>query len=280
MKRVAVVILNFKVRELTLKCLESVLKSSFKNLLIIVIDNNSKDGLELELPKLKAVHFIQTGTNLGYTGGNNVGIKYALKQGCDFIFVLNPDTTVEPQRISYLIKAFDNPSVGAVSPKILFAGTKKIWYAGGIFDKANVIGSHRGVDKQDQDQYNEAEETDYVTGAALFIRSDVLERVGLFDERYFLYYEDADLSFRIKRAGFKCWYEPRAILYHKNAQSTGLGSPLQDYYITRNRMLFAFKFLPFRTRFAILREAIKNWQIPARRKAFLDFLLGRFGKGD
>jgi GT2 family glycosyltransferase len=111
------------------------------------------------------------------------------------------------------------------------------------------------------------------------VKREVFEKIGLFDERYFLYYEESDFCYRAKEAGYKIMYIPKAIVYHKNAQTTGLGSPLQDYYITRNRMLFASKFLPLRTRFALFREGIRNWSNPTRKKAHLDFLFGKFGRG-
>lgn len=276
---VAVIILNYKVRDLTLKCITSVQNSDQKDFKIYVVDNNSEDGLESEVKKIQDVHFIQTGTNLGYTGGNNSGIKRALKDGAEFIFILNPDTTIDPNCIPESLKVVSNPEVGIVGPKILFGDKKTIWYAGGVLDKLNVIGSHRGLDQIDQGQYDTEEETDYVSGAAMFVKKEVFDTIGLFDERYFLYYEDSDFCFRAKKAEFKIMYVPKAVVYHQNAQSTGLGSPLQDYYISRNRMLLASKFLPFRTRLALIRQALTNLSVYSRRKALFDFLTGRFGKG-
>ncbi len=277
MKKVGVVILNFKVKDETLECIKSVQKSSLKNTKIIVVDNDSGDGLEEEVKELD-VDFIQTGDNLGYSGGNNVGIKKALEDKCDLILVLNPDTTIDKDAIKFLVEGAD--SAGIYGPKIYFGQGKTIWYAGGIFDKANVLGQHRGVDQKDDGQFDKVEETDFVTGAALFVSREVFEKIGLFDEKYFLYLEDLDLCYRAKQAGFKIGYLPDAVVYHKNAKSTGLGSPLQDYYITRNRMLFASKYLSFRTRFALFREAVRNLGKPVRRQAFFDFLMGSFGKGD
>lgn len=279
MKKVTVVILNYKVKELTLKCIESVQSSDYKDLSIILVDNNSEDGIEEEV-KDKNINFIQTGKNLGYSGGNNVGIKKALENGADYVFILNPDTKITSDCISKLVDNLEKENAGVVGPKIYFKGNKTIWFAGGIFDKANVIGSHRGVDEIDKGQYDQTIETDFITGAAMMVRKDVFEKISLFDERFFLYYEDSDFCFRARNAGFKVMYIPFALIFHENARSTGLGSPLQDYYITRNRMLFASKFLPFRTKFALFREALKNIKIQARRKAFFDFLLGRFGKGN
>lgn len=279
MKKVAVVILNYRVKDLLVECVKSVQKSSYKDIRIYVVDNDSRDGLEKEIEKMDGVKFIQTGANLGYTGGNNIGIKKALEDGANFIFILNPDTEVDPSCISEGLAVMEDEQVGVVGPKILFPDKKTIWYAGGILDKLNVIGSHRGADEKDCSQYDAEEETDYVSGAAMLVKAEVFEKIGLFDERYFLYYEDSDFCHRAKQSGFKIMYAPKAIIFHQNAKSTGLGSSLQDYYISRNRFLFASKFLPLRTQLALLKEALRNINFKTKRRAFFDFLVGNLGKG-
>lgn len=280
MKKVTVIILNYKTKQLTLKCINSVKKSIYQDINIIVVDNDSKDNLEQDISDISGVLFIQTGNNLGYTGGNNVGIKKALSLGANYIFILNADTILEKNTINNLIKIMDSDKkIGIIGPKILFSDKKTIWFAGGIFDKKNILGSHRGVDQTDHGQFDDTREPDYVSGAAIFIKKEVFDEIGLFDERYFLYYEDSDFCYRAKKSGFKIIYAPGAIVYHENAKSTGLGSSLQDYFITRNRMLYASKFADFKIRFALFREALRNILIPSRRLALYDFLLGNFGKG-
>lgn len=280
MKKVSVVILNYRVADLTMECILSVQKSTYENIEIIVVDNNSEDGIGKKLEKFPEVVFIPSKENLGYSGGNNLGIRKALAGGADYIFIVNSDANLEEETISSLVGMADDGRGDILGPKILFPDKETIWYAGGVFDKNNVLGKHRGVDEKDNGQYDRIEETDYVTGAALFVKREVFESIGLFDEKYFLYYEDSDFCFRAREAGYKVMYAPQALVYHANAKSTGLGSPLQDYYITRNRMLFASKFLPFRTRFALLREGLNNVGNVTRRKALIDFLLGKSGKGD
>ncbi len=279
MKKVAIVILNYKLKKETLECLESVRSSNYQDLHIIVIDNHSEDGLSSEIKKFPEVTFIENKENLGYSGGNNVGIKIALKEGMDYVFILNPDASLDKDCVLNLIEVATRENAGIVGPKIYFADKKTIWYAGGIFDKDNVSGSHRGVDEKDHGQYEKTEQTDFVSGAAILIDKVVFKKIGFFDERFFLYYEDADFCFRAKKAGLKILYSPKGKVFHKNASSTGLGSPLQDYYITRSRLLFAFKHLSFRTKFALLREVVKNISNPKRRLALFDFLIGKFGKG-
>lgn len=279
LKKVAVIVLNYKLKELTLKALLSVKKSNYKNLLIIVVDNNSGDSLSEDIKAFKDVLFIQNDQNLGFSGGNNVGILEALKQGVDYCFILNPDAEVRVDTIKNLVDGAISAGASIAGPKVYFSDSNKIWYGGGVFDVKNVLGSHRGVDEEDRGQYDIPLETDFVTGAAMLISKDVFDKVGLFDERYFLYYEDSDLCYRAKLKGFKIMYIPKSVVYHANAKSTGLGSPLQDYYITRNRLLFASKFLSMRTRLALIREALRNLGISARRKALVDFLIGNLGKG-
>lgn len=280
MKKVGVIILNYKVASYCVRCIESVKRSTYEQLKIYLVDNDSgREELE-ELEKIQGVEFIESGSNLGYSGGNNLGIQQALSEGCELVFIINPDAIVEKKAIENLVVGLDRLEAGIAAPKIYFEGSEKIWYAGGIFDKQNVLGSHRGVNEVDAGNYEQEGETDYATGAAMLVKKDVFEKVGVFDERFFLYYEDADLCFRAKQAGFKVVYVPKAIAYHANAKSTGLGSPVQDYYITRNRMLLAKKYLPLRTQLALFREALKNIGQPMRRKALFDFWSGKFGKGD
>lgn len=279
MKKVAVIILNYKLKEQTLECIKSVQKSNYKNLKLIVVDNNSDDGLASEINKNKDLLFIQSGDNLGYSGGNNIGIRKAISQGADFIFVLNPDTTIESNTIKILAEESETLGYDIASPKIYLGISKTFYFAGKTLDKLNVLGLHRGINELDVGQFDKAEEIDDAAGAALFIKREVFEKVGLFDERFFLYYEDSDFIFRAKSMGFKIMYIPKAVVYHLGSQATKLGSPLQDYFITRNRLLFAKKYLSRRTQFALIREVLRNFNNKSRRMALFDFITNNFGKG-
>jgi len=149
-------------------------------------------------------------------------------------------------------------------------------------DWKNVLASHVGVDEVDHGQFERLEKTDFASGCCEMIKREVFEKIGLFDEKYFLYYEDNDLSQRAKKAGFGIYYQPKSILWHMNAGSTGgSGSQLQDYYITRNRLLFGFKYTSSKTKLALIRESFRimlNGR-PAQKRGALDFYLGKFGKG-
>lgn len=317
MKKIAVVILNFNGEKNTIACLATLIKlktqdSKFK---IMIIDNGSTDGSVRIVKEFIREHshqfasgtenllregearLIENRINLGFAAGNNVGIRYALADGADYILVLNNDTLVDKDLISELLKVADSDEkIGIVVPKIYFAKGyefhkdryqeedlgKVIWYAGGIMDWKNIIGHHRGVDEVDSGQYQKVEETELATGCCMLVKKEVFQKVGIFDEKYFLYYEDADLSQKVKGAGYKIVYAPQAIVWHKNAGSAeGSGSKLQDYYITRNRLLFGMRWAPWRAKLALLKESLtllffgRPWQ----RRGVLDFYLGCFGGG-
>jgi len=310
MKKVAVVILHYGSSKDTLECLESLSKVEVPwdtKVEVIVVDNGSKQKFEIrpfgfaqgenskfEIDKVK---IIRNEENLGFAGGNNIGIRYALEHGDDFVLILNNDTLVDKKLIWELLNAAEgDEKIGIVVPKIYFAPGfefhknrysskelgKVFWYAGGEMDWKNVIGYHRGVDEIDKGQYGETQETEVATGCCMMVKSEVFEKLGFFDEKYFLYYEDSDFSMRTKKAGFKILYTPKSVIWHKNAGSAGgSGSKLQDYYITRNRLLFGMRYVPLRSKFALLRESFllvfggRYWQ----KRAVLDYYLQRLRRG-
>jgi GT2 family glycosyltransferase len=298
MKKVFVIILNWNGIKDTLDCLKSAKSLNTENfdLKILVVDNASTDDSLERLKEIPDIETISNKNNMGFAGGNNVGIKYVLKNGADYVVILNNDTVLEKNSLSILIKtASDNPKAGTLSPKIYFEKGyefhknkykpadkgKVIWYAGGVIDWKNIYGSGRGVDEVDLGLFNKTTETDFATGTCMLLTRTALEKVGMFDEKYFMYYEDTDLSQRMKTNGFEVIYVPNAQIWHKVAQSSGIGSNLNDYFITRNRMLFGLKYALFRTKMALVKESLKflltgrKWQ----KIGIRDYYLGRFGKG-
>ncbi len=301
MKSVFVSIINFNGKENTLSCLSQLDKVNKNGLDItaIVIDNASSEEFEINQSFLKNIPlvFIKNKENLGFAKGHNVGINYAMSHGADFVVILNNDTLLDKDFIRYLVDATKtDPKAGIVAPKIYFAKGfeyhkdkykedekgKVFWYVGGQMDWANVIGHHRGVDEVDEGQYDSLCETEYASGCCMLLSADVINQTKGFDSRYFLYYEDSDLCQRAKEAGFKIIYAPKAVIWHKNAGSVGgSGSPLQDYYITRNRMFFGIKYAPLRSKAALIRESIRilssgrKWQ----KRGVIDFYLRKFNKG-
>lgn len=309
MKKVAIIILNWNGKENTLECIKSIEKLQMLNppagragvqCQIYVVDNGSTDGSVETFNKLQTTNYdlkvIENKKNLGFCEGNNVGMRKALKDGNDLVMILNNDTLLDGKLAFQLIETFDKyPDAGIVSPKIYFAPGfefhkgkykkselgKVIWYAGGLIDWNNVFSSHRGVDEVDRGQHDKVTETDYASGACFLVKKEVLQKIGLFDKDYFLYWEDADLSERAKRAGFKVLYAPPAHLWHKNAGSSRVGGALHDYYLIRNRLLFGAKYASLRARFALLRESLKFLVFgrPWQRRAVLDYYFGNMGKG-
>lgn len=300
MPKILVTIINFNGQRDTLNCLESLEKVKVQGfeLTVVVVDNASREDFQVEKKYENfELKIIRSEKNLGFAGGQNLGIKWGLENGMDYFVIVNNDVLVDENFIIELLATFKiHSDCGLVSPKIYFAKGhefhkdrykseelgKVIWYAGGKMDWKNVLASHRGVDEVDHGQFDKLEETDYASGCCEMIRREVFEKIGLFDEKYFLYYEDNDLSQRAKRSKFGIYYQPKAILWHKNAGSTGgSGSQLQDYYITRNRLLFGFKYASAKTKLALMKESIRFLFTgrPAQKKGALDFYLGRLGKG-
>lgn len=257
---------------------------------LISLRRSKVDGIEV-----REIIIDNSELNRGFTGGNNEGIRFALNWGADVIWLLNDDVKVERNALLELVKAIDGNSVGVAVPKIYFYPGfefhknryskkdlgKVIWYAGGEIDWKNCIGKHRGVDEVDKGQFDRRTETEFATGCSMLIKREAIEKTGLFNEKYFMYLEDLDYSIRIKRCGFKIVYQPKAVVWHKNAQSSGVGDDLHDYFFTRNRMLFGMAYAPMRTRFALVRESARllikgsSWQ----KRGLIDFYLRRFGKG-
>lgn len=301
MKHVVISLLNFNGLKNTLACLESLKNIKIDNfkLTIVTVDNASKEEFDLKSSSIGNIPLvvIKNNENLGFSGGHNIAIKYALEDEADYALILNNDTYVDKNFLEELLRvAQSDEKIGILVPKIYFAPGfefhknkyakdeqgRVLWYAGGEMDWKNVIGRHRGVDSIDRGQFDKTEETELATGCCMMIRREVFDKVGLLDDKYFLYYEDSDMGVRAKKEGFKIVYVPKSIIFHKNAGSVGgSGSILQDYYITRNRLLFGFRYAPFRSKLALFRESLfllfkgRKWQ----KKGVLDFYLGRLGKG-
>jgi len=300
MKKVYVVILSYKENEDTLELLNSLRRINKDGFALntLIVDNFPQDPIRLDVKDYEdlSLEIIYNNRNLGFAAGNNVGISHALQKGADFVIILNNDTLVDKNFASELVKiAEKDEKIGIVVPKIFFAKGfefhkdrykeedlgKVLWYAGGQIDWKNIIGNHRGLDEVDRGQFDEDVETQMATGCCFLVKKEIFEKVGLYDKRYFLYFEDADFSERAKRAGFKIFYNPKSIVWHKNAQSAGVGSDLQTYFQTRNRLLFGLTYAPIRAKLALIRESLsllisgRHWQ----RRGIIDFYLGKFGKG-
>jgi len=301
MKNLFISILNFNSKDQTIKCLNSIkeLKTDGFSIQVVLVDNGSKEKLDLREDFLGAIplKIIRKEENLGFAEGQNTGIRYAFGSSADYILVLNNDATLKKDAVFEMVKAADEEKNALIIvPKIYFAKGheyhknrykeselgKVFWYAGGKIDWKNVIGSHRGVDEVDKGQFDKRETTEYATSCCMLLKREAIEKIGAFDKDYFLYYEDGDLSQRVIRRGYKIVYEPKAVCFHENASSSGgSGSDLQDYYISRNRMLFGLRHAPLRAKAALVKESLKllksgrKWQ----KRGIMDFYKKKFGKG-
>lgn len=296
--KVAIVTVNYNGKKDTLELLESCKKLTIDNvqLKMIVVDNGSTDGLVGELIQHSPdVTVLQNGENLGFAGGYNRGMKYAQIWGADYTLIINNDCLIKDHNLlDGLIKtAESDEKIGLVSPKIYFAPGFEfykdryrtsdkghvIWYAGGHFDWNHIQAVHKGIDQVDQGQYDKVEEVDFISGACMLIKSQVAEAVGLFDEKLFAYFEDVDFLKRVKEARFKFFYNGKVAIYHKVSQTAGIGSPITDYYHTRNRLTLGFRYGSTRVKFALLRQAFKFLLLGrnAQQKGVWDFLRGRGG---
>ena len=233
---ISIITINYNGLEDTCALIETIPFN--ENLEVIVVDNASNnheaDTISQRYPQVKVIKSEQ---NLGFAGGNNLGIQAA--QG-KYVFLINNDTIFKEFNILALIARLEtSPAIGIVCPKIRFAwGNNPIQFAGySRLSKITVRNHAIGCNEEDCGQYEIAHPTPYAHGAAMMIRRDAIEKIGLMPECYFLYYEELDWSMIFTRTGYQIWYEPKCTIFHKESKTTGQNSPLRTYYLTRNRLL-------------------------------------------
>ena len=296
MIKICTVILEYQNPKMTLATIASLKKAAvpegFTNQIVVVDNSPVPDGwLEKRLKKDKSIKLITTLQNTGFAKGNNLGIKYGLKRGCRYFLLLNNDVLVNRQFLRQLLVT----EADLVVPKIYFAKGyefhknqyqphelgKVIWFGGAEFDWDNVYSKHLGMDEVDKGQFNQSREIEFANFCCVLIKKEVFKAIGLLDEKYFLYWEDGDFSIRAKQAGFKIIYQPKAVIWHKNSGSSGAGSVLHDYYLTRNRLIFGFQYACLRTKLALIRESLRKLLTgrPGEKQGIIDYCLHRFGKG-
>ena len=234
--KLSIITVNYNGQNDTCALIESIPFN--ENMEVIVVDNASKqDEASLIQRQYAQVKVIRSKKNLGFAGGNNLGIKAARGE---YLFLINNDTILKKFNVDLLINRLkSSPTIGIVCPKIRFAwGNNPIQFAGYTpLSKITVRNVSIGYGEEDHGQYDIACATPYAHGAAMLIKRKALEKVGLMPENYFLYYEEIDWSMMFTKAGYEIWYDPACTIYHKESQSTGQNSPFRTYYITRNRLL-------------------------------------------
>ncbi|MDU1567701.1 MAG: glycosyltransferase family 2 protein [Clostridium sp.] len=243
-EKVAIILVNYNGKNYNEECINSILKSTYKNYEIIVVDNNSIDNsVELLVEKFdNNIKIITSESNLGFSGANNLGIKYALENEFDYVMLLNNDTVIDKDMIKIMVDSSFNSVV--VSPKIYYYDDKNIlWSAGGRINWFKGLSIQYGINEMDNEENNKKKEIEFATGCCILIPIQAIKKVGMMSEDYFLYYEDTDYCVRLIRKGFKIIYEPKAVLYHKVSATTGgEKSKMYWYYMTRNRLIFNKKF--------------------------------------
>ena len=260
-RHVAIVVLSLDGREDTLACLASLRQVAWEGpLTILVVDNGSSDGTsEAVREQFGDVVLVRSERNLGFAGGNNLGIRRALELGADDVILLNNDTEVDPALVTELERArAERPDAGALCPLITYAEPRElIWYAGARFDpRRGYHGSQDGYRIPDTGQYAEVRETERFSGCCVLFPRDVLEETGGFDEDLFLHYEDIEWSLRIRAMGRRIYVVPSARVLHKvSAGSGGENSPTLAYYGMRNVLVVCRRHAPLGRLRSALREA-------------------------
>jgi GT2 family glycosyltransferase len=237
---VSVITLNWNTPVVTCELLSSIKEhNTYNNVEVIVVDNASDaDPTEAFISTFPSVKVIRNSKNLGFSGGNNAGIKAATG---DYLFIVNNDTEFTAGLIESLLKVFEkNQDAGIVCPKFHYYFNKGIIeYAG--YKPVNIFTGRNGMigsGEKDNGQYNQLNKTCYAHGGAMMVDKKAVEKVGLMPEQFFLYYEELDWSARFRKSGYSIYFQPEALIYHKESMTTGKTSPLKTFYLTRNRILF------------------------------------------
>ena len=236
---VSIVILNYNQLKVTCEFIDSAQKLTYPNYEIIMVDNASAEDPTAHIRRnYPAVKLIRNGKNLGFTGGNNVGIRAG--KG-DFFLIINNDTEVVPDLLDRLLEPFaSDPQVGVVSPKIRYYSHPTIIQYAGFTEVNPFTGRNKpiGGKMEDHGQFDNPGYTAYAHGAAMMVKREVIEKVGLLPDIFFIYYEELDWSAHIRRAGYKVYYQPSALIYHKESITMGKESAMKAYFHNRNRILF------------------------------------------
>ena len=236
---VSIISVNYKQARVTCEMLASLQAVTYPNYEVIVVDNASPAHEVIPIgEQFPHVRLICSAKNLGFAGGNNLGIAAAKGE---YLLFLNNDTEVEPGFLEPLVALFEaDPTVGIASPKLIFYGTDNLIQYAGCSNISPWTGRSEtvGLLEKDLGQHNTSSETALAHGAAMMVPRDLIQKTGLMPELYFLYYEELDWCEMIKRAGYRCHYVAEATVYHKESVSVGQGSLLRTYYMYRNRLLF------------------------------------------
>lgn len=295
--KVFIVLLNWNQEDLTVACLESLRKMTYPDFQIVLVDNGSKPGsLGLVEQGFPEIILVKNERNLGFTGGNNVGIQRALAEGADYVMLLNNDTEVDPAMLQHLVEMTESDErIGVVGPIIYYYDDpRRVWSAGATIDwrTGRTLSLREG--ELDAGDHRAPQEVDFVSGCAFLIKRRVIDDIGLLDERFFIYYEETDWCVRARRAGYGTWLVPAAMVWHKINLAEREATPRYIYLMTRNKLLFLRKsgFSFWKIAWLILTKDMRivlSWSLRSRHRAkrslrraklwgIWDFMQGRFGE--
>lgn len=264
-EKLAIITVNYNTYRLSHELCASLQKQNSDDFHLFIVDVSQKKK-KVMVPRFAEV--IKS-KNKGYAAGVNEGVHSAMKNGYSRFVIVNNDVEVAGDFIKSCIAAINSNPKSIIGGKVYYYRgyeyhkdrySKKdegrvIWYAGGLVDWKNAFTLHRGVDEVDRGQYNEFEKTDFITGCLMCFDKAVFEEIGMLDEAYFLYFEDADWCERAKHEGIELYYDPTIVIWHKNAQSTGgVGSTIHQKYMARNRLRFGLKYAPFKTKLHLIKN--------------------------
>lgn len=242
-KEISIILVNYNGKEYNDQCIASILNSTVADRIqIVVVDNASTDGslevLGSRFADDERVHLIALDKNYGFSKANNEGIRWSMGQGIEYFLLLNNDTEVEPYMVEKMLDCHLQTQ-GIVVPKVLYANRKDtIWCAGGDFTPIIRKAVQRGLNQKDEGQFDGSGKCGFANGCAMLLSKEIVDKVGLLDERFFLYYEDTEYSMRALAQDVPIWYCADAVVYHKvNGSTKGNEKPASSYYITRNWLL-------------------------------------------
>ncbi|MDO8529431.1 MAG: glycosyltransferase family 2 protein [bacterium] len=245
--KIFIIVLNYNGKDTIKSCLDSVFCSNYPNFEVVVVDNNSTDGsLELVKNLFSKFHFIKNEKNLGFAAGNNVGIRFALEKLTDYVFLLNNDAVLEKDTLSKLIEQSRKETAAITSP-VIYNKEGKIWFAGGKIKWFSMKAVHSSERPKEKSAY----QTEYISGCAMLIKKEVFKKIGLLDEDFFLYYEDADFCVRAGKNGFKCAVILTAKITHFEKSESDLSNKI--YWLVISGLIFFDKNTP---------RAIRFWTSP------------------
>jgi GT2 family glycosyltransferase len=292
---IACLILNTNRRQDTLECLASLLASTYLKLLVLVLDCQSTDGsVEAIRSAFPDVRVVELDRNLGYAGNNNVGIRLAVDEGADWVFVLNEDTVLAPDCLERLVEAGERePDVGIVGPLVFHHDEPGVIQSAGGGLSRWWQGYHFGQNEPDSGQFTDPYPVRWISGCAILVRREVVQAVGPIDERFFIYWEETEWCVRAGQAGWRILAVPAARIWHKGVQRDYRPKPAVTYYLTRNRLLMlSLRRAPvgaWLTAWLELLRTLTSWTVrpkwrskrdhrDAMWRGIVDFLRGRWGR--